>query len=106
MASVGFSIWYYSWFLLFLLDSVLLAPFTTSFVIVTLSLAMKLSHTVVAAYMTDDAVVACLCHMGKAYVYLLFHGTVGSISVMLVLFLFIGGNCGKSIRPMMQTTNS
>ena len=46
------------------------------------SLAMKLSHTVVAAYMTNDAVVACLCHMGKAYVYLLFHGTVGSISVI------------------------
>jgi len=39
-------------------------------------------------------------------VYLLLHGTVGSIYEQLVLFLLIGGNCGKSIRPMMQTTYS
>ena len=39
-------------------------------------------------------------------VYLLLHGTVGSIYVLLVLLLFIGGNYGKSRRPMMQTTYS
>jgi hypothetical protein len=39
-------------------------------------------------------------------VYLLLHVTFGSIYDLLVLFLFIGGNCEKSIRPMMQTTYS
>jgi hypothetical protein len=39
-------------------------------------------------------------------VYLLLHATVGSIYDLLVLFLFIGGNRGKSIRLMMQTTYS
>jgi hypothetical protein len=39
-------------------------------------------------------------------VYLLLHATVGSIYDLMVLFLFIGGNCGKSIRLMMQTTYS
>jgi hypothetical protein len=56
---------------LFLLHLVLLSPFNTSSVTVTLSLAMKLNHTVVATLMNGAPVVAWLCPMAKAMIYFL-----------------------------------
>ena len=44
-----------------------------------------------------------LCLFMICDVNLLLHGTAGSIYELLVLFLLIGGNCEKSVKPMMQT---